>query len=380
MITHRISIEESVDFYRKAVPGEVENLIGALITYPEESPLERKVWLQKEKGVTRKAGSSNIGLIGAGLFAKNVLYPLLKKKPSVRLRALATASGVSSNDSGRKFDVDYVTTDYHEILNDPEVDYVFITTRHSDHASMVVAALEAGKSAYVEKPLATTPEELKEIEDAYHKCPGELMTGFCRRYSPAAVEIMRILEQVQTPKIVHCRINAGSIPPEHWVQREEGGRIVGEVCHFVDFICALTGSLPVAVSAACLSGEGDLSLSDNVSVLMRMYDGSIGNILYSSKGDKSFSREYTEVYGGGYVVTNDDFRKVMSYSERGKTTKRWLNRDLGYQGEIDHFIRLVTQGTGPTFSQDVAVTRATFAILQALRRQEWINVPSAEKG
>lgn len=379
MITHRLPLENAVDFYQRALKGEAGNIVGAVINYPEVVQKERKIWLRQEK-VSPEVSGHNVGLIGSGLFAKNVLYPMLKDNLSVHLRALAAASGLTSNDSGKKFKVDYITTDYHELLNDPNVDIVFITTRHSDHAPMIVAALKAGKSVFVEKPLATTPEELSTIEEAYHKYPGEVMTGFCRRYSPAANEMIRLLKQVTAaPAMIHYRVNAGPIPPEHWVQREEGRRIVGEVCHFIDFVCALTGSFPLAVSAACLSGEGNLSLSDNISIMMRMSDGSISNILYCSNGDKSFSREYIEVYSGGHVLINDDFRKIISYGQQGKSTKKWSRRDLGYRGEIDYFLNMVCEGRGSTFNQDIIVTKTTFAILQALGSQKWIELSDREE-
>jgi len=374
LITHRITIDKALDFYKTMYDGKGGKIIGAIITYPSESiVLERKLFLN-ETPKKKMNGAVNVGLIGAGMFGKNVLYPLVKKNKLLNMRSLATASGLTANDVGVKFNVDYVTTDYQQILEDSEIDAVFIATRHSTHASMIINSLKAGKSVFVEKPLADSLESLRAVEEAFNENPGEVMTGFCRRYSPAGIEMMRALKNIMGPKVIHYRVNAGYIPPEHWVQREPGGRIVGEVCHFIDFICALTGSVPAELSAVSLSGAGKLSMADNLLIVMRMEDGSIGNILYAANGNKSFSREYVEVYGGGAVLINDDFRTVTFYGEKGKRVKKWSTRDLGYEAEIDYFTRVLSGKAASTFRTDVIVTMATFAVIRAIETNRWVPV------
>jgi predicted dehydrogenase/threonine dehydrogenase-like Zn-dependent dehydrogenase len=381
LITHRIPIGEALQFYQRAHRGEISGAIGAVITYPEVGtnqidPGARKMVLAEPR-VKAAGGTKEVkefGLIGAGLFGKNVLYPLVKANPRINLKALATASGLSAADVGKKLGVEYVTTDFQQILGDPNIEAVMILTRHAQHGPMIIEALQAGKAVYVEKPLAATPESLLAVKKAQQESQGLVMTGFCRRYSPAGVEMQRLLQEAKGPKVIGYRVNAGYIPPMHWVQREPGGRIVGEVCHFVDFICALTGSLPYEVSAACLTGEGNLSMSDNLTVTLRMDCGSIGNILYCANGNKSFSREYIEVFSGGTVLINEDFRRVTFYNENKTYKKKWLTRDMGYKNEIEYFVKMLDGSSASTFERDVVVTKATFAILRALETSEWVRV------
>lgn len=373
LITHRIPIQDSVIFYKELLESTPKNLVGTIIQYPGQPSSDRTIHIKK-KTRGEKPGLLNIGLIGAGLFGKNVLYPILKKEKKFRLKALSTSTGLTANDAGQRLEVDYITTDYHKILDDSTIDAVFVATRHASHAQIVVEALKKGKNVFVEKPLSATEEGLQAIIKAYTNNEAEVMTGFCRRYSPAVTEMKRIINKWGGSKLIHYRINAGSISPEHWTQREPGGRIVGEVCHFIDLICALVDSHPIEISSALMTGEGNLSLSDSIATTIKMADGSLGNIVYSAIGNKSFSREYIEVYGAGSVVVNSDFRELVCYSEKGKERKKWAKRDLGYSGEISHFIEMLSGRQSSTFASDVASTSATFASLKAAGNNQWVSI------
>lgn len=373
LISNRVSIEESAAFYREFLDSPPKDMVGTIIQYADEPSSERTIHIKK-KTVKECSGSLSIGLIGAGQFGKNVLYPVLEKEKRVTLKALATSSGISANEAGQKLGVDYVSTDYQQILDDSAIDAVFVTTRHASHADIVVEALNKGKSVFVEKPLAAEEEDLQAITEAYNSSEAEVMTGFCRRYSPAMAEMRLHLKDWGGPKIIHYRINAGHIPPEHWVQREPGGRIVGEVCHFIDLISALADSQPVEISSARVSGDGDLSQADNIAIAMKMADGSLGNIIYSSMGNKSFAREYIEVHGSESVLINNDFREVIRYGESGKDRKKWTRRDLGYSSEISRFVDLLSGNVESTFASDVASTSATFAALRAAKNKQWVPI------
>lgn len=379
LITHRISIDDAVRFYEDAYRGKAGKVIGAVIEYPEsKSSIKRRIEICKKKTQSERKEKFSVGLIGAGLFGKNVLYPKLKKYRGFEICGIATLTGVSAIDAGKKFEAEYVTTDYHELLKDKNIDAVFITTRHSSHARIVMASLEAGKSIFVEKPLATNRGDLEEIRQIYESKNVHLMVGFCRRYSPAALDMELFLSKKLAPKIIIYRVNAGHIPGDHWVQREEGGRIVGEVCHFIDFICFLTKSPPKSVYATSIAGQGNYAFNDNLIITLNMEDGSIGNIIYCANGDKAFSREYVEVYCAGSVCINNDFKEVITYNDGKRKKTKYGKRDLGYANEIDFFFKLLKGKVNTTFEQDYLSTLTTFYILDSLKKGQKLNISSLQ--
>ncbi len=393
LITHRFSIEQAAEAYKLILEGK-EPYIGVLLTYPEAtravkgSPKSKKVELKphSEKAVEQKKGAVGIGVIGAGLFATTTLLPVLKRQQGIRLKGIATTTGHSGRHAGGKFGFEYCTTDYKELLADPEIDLIIALTRHSSHAHFVAEALCAGKHVYVEKPLAIDHEQLQSVVEAYTETTQEgspiLFVGFNRRFSPFTKWLKGRFGGVAEPLAVHCTVNAGVVPADHWVHDpvQGGGRIVGEVCHFVDLVQFLAGSVPVRVYAETLESKA-YKPSDNVVITLKMANGAVGSIAYVAGGDKSFPRERVEIFGGGAVGLIDNFRSAMFvHGGRRQRKRKLLGIEQGYQGELEALIQAIRAGGLPPvpFEEYIYTTLTTFAIERALLEGHPVNVSFSE--
>jgi polar amino acid transport system substrate-binding protein len=410
LITHRFPFDRAPEAYELILEGK-EPYIGVLLTYEREPDLSRTVVVKRDQRGQRGqesqrgqissvpsalSGPLGVGLIGAGQFAAGTLLPILKGLKGLRFRGVATATGLSARHVADKFGFEYCTTDYHEILNDPEIALVFILTRHGAHAPLVAEALRAGKHVFVEKPLALNPEQLRELVRAYKGPEGLdgpsvssvpsgslLMVGFNRRFSPFAKWLKDRFADIPEPLAVHCTVNAGPVPPDHWVHDPEqgGGRIIGEVCHFVDLIQYLTGSLPVRVYAETLTSRG-YKPSDNVVITLKMANGAIGSITYVAGGDKRYPRERVEVFGGGAVGVIENF-KAATFIRGGRKMRirNWLSVDRGHRGEVEALLSAIRAG-GPApvaFEEYVYTTLATFAIEESLRKGTPVRIKGLEE-
>src|SRR5262249_10505821 len=220
---------------------------------------------------TRRAGEVKLGLIGAGNFAKSVLLPRLAKASQVSLVGIATATGRNAKLIGKQYGFGFCTTDYRELLNNDEINTVLIATRHDTHALMTAEALRARKTVYVEKPLAISEEELNEVVEAAAQSGGRILVGYNRRFSSLSNKLKIFFKGIDSLAITY-RVNAGEIPKESWIrQAESGGRILGEVCHFVDYLQFLTDAEPVEVFAYTIAEN-----VDTVSIIVKLSDGSVG--------------------------------------------------------------------------------------------------------
>ena len=263
----------------------------------------------------RSATGVSVGLLGAGVFAAGTLVPAMKASRSTTLISVCAANGSRAQHVERKFGFRNCTTDEAQLIHDPAVNAVVIATRHHLHAKQVLAALAAGKHVFCEKPLCLSEEELRSIVSAYLGVPTAerptLMVGFNRRFAPMAVRMKSFLAPISEPLALHYRINAGYLPPDHWVNDREqgGGRILGEVCHFVDLLMFLAASPIVEVEARTVGNSGRYS-GDNVIVSLRFANGSEGTISYLANGDRAFSKERIEVFGGGSAAVLEDFRRL----------------------------------------------------------------------
>jgi len=386
LITHRFPIERAAEAYELILKGK-EPYIGVLITYPVAPENVHK--LSKQQRVELKPSSQEtlepkeaaigVGVIGAGLFATTTLLPVLKRTKGVQLHGVATSTGLTGRHAGRKFGFRYCTTEYRELLADSMVDLILVLTRHGSHAHFVAAALQAGKHVFVEKPLAINKEQLRTVVKAYKmalQASGTkkpiLFVGFNRRFSPFACWLKERFEGVPEPLSVHCTVNAGVIPPDHWVHdpNQGGGRIIGEVCHFIDLIQFLTGSVPARVYAETLTSE-NYKPSDNVVVTVKMANGALGSLTYVAGGDKSYPRERVEVFGGGAVGVIENF-KGATFTRRGRTVRlrHGFGVDRGYKGEMEALLKAIREGGQPPvpFEEYAYTTMATFAIEDSLRK------------
>jgi predicted dehydrogenase len=293
------------------------------------------------------------------------------------LVGIASSGGLHAQHAGRKFGFQYATSDDEQIINDPNINTVAILTRHDTHADLIVKALEAGKHVFVEKPLSITPEQLKKVEQQLRITDyGLLSVGFNRRFSPLAQALNSLVSKLQEPKHIHYRVNAGAIPLNHWTQDPEigGGRIIGEGCHFVDFITFLVGAPPVSVTAQALPDHGKYR-EDNVSMTFTFPDGSIGIVDYLANGDKSFPKERIEVFSSGQVAVLDDFVSLQTVKD-GKKKEIKGAQNKGWVDEWKAFAKAIREGGEPPipYEQLIGVTQATLAVVESLKKHESIKL------
>jgi predicted dehydrogenase len=251
------------------------------------------------------------------------------------------------------------------------VNIVALLTRHDQHARQVLAALRGGKHVYCEKPLALTAAELDEIETALAQGGQPLLTvGFNRRFAPLAVQLKAALARRAEPLAAHYRVNAGFIPLSHWVHDPAvgGGRIVGEGCHFIDFLTFLVGQAPVSVQAAALP-DGGRYRGDNAVLTFSFPDGSLGTLSYLANGDKSVAKERVEVFCGGTVAVLDDFRSLeITAGGRRKKTASLLGQDKGHQAAWANFLAAARAGGPPSipYAELLGVSRMAIRAAQLL--------------
>lgn len=318
-----------------------------------------------------------IGVIGAGNFTKMTMLPALKGS-GAGFKFIASSGGVTGTALAKKFGFTHSTTDYKQILSDPEVDTVMITTRHSSHARFVIEALEAGKHVFVEKPLALNAEELNSIIETYNTraSTSSLTVGFNRRFSPHIRSVKKVLGDNPGLMNIIATMNAGSIPANVWVHDLQvgGGRIIGEACHFIDLCVYLTGS---EISAVCMNamGENPKENTDNASIILKFLNGSNAVINYFANGSKSYSKERIEVYSRERIFIVDNFRSTKGYGARGfRDIKTRI--DKGHKVQFHEYIRRIKEGGEPLipFAEIVNVTQASFAAIQSLNERKWVEL------
>ncbi len=371
LITHRFPINDAPSAYELITGVSREKFLGVLITYPETVAETARVIAAAENvaAPSTAAKSVAIGLLGAGSFATSTLLPAIKRVGDVSLVGVCAANGSHSQQAAKKFGFRYAATGEDAIISDATINTVVIATRHNLHARQVIAAVNAGKHVFCEKPLCLNEDELRDIVRACDpQSSGKplLMVGFNRRFAPLALRLKAFLHEIHEPLAVHYRVNAGFIPADHWLNDPEqgGGRIIGEVCHFVDFLTFLAGAAPVEVEAHGLANPGKYS-NDNVISSVRFADGSRGTISYLANGDKAYSKERVEVFGGGAVAVLEDFRRLETVSQgRKQVFRSLLRQDKGHRGEWKAFVDAIRTGAdSPLSLAEIATAMlATFAL------------------
>ena len=378
LITHRFDINEAAQAYEVITGKRNEPFLGVVLTYPEEET--------KEEGrvifpsiVHRPSSVVRLGVLGAGQFANSILLPSIKKSDDIELVGIASTGGLHAQHAGKKFGFQYATSDEDEIINDPNVNTVAILTRHNTHAELIVKALKAGKHVFVEKPLAITPPQLRSIEEQLlitNNCL--LMAGFNRRFAPLAQQLQSLVstQSVQGPKYIHYRVNAGPIPLNHWTHDPEigGGRIIGEGCHFVDFITFLVGAVPISVTAHALPNNSKYR-DDNVSMTFTFPDGSIGIVDYLANGDKSFPKERVEVFCGGQIAVLRDFVSLQTVKDGKKKEVKGV-QNKGWVEEWKTFVKSIREEGQPPipYEQLIGSANATFAAVESIREKHAIDI------
>jgi len=366
ILTHEFDFDDAMDAY-DLLEGKVkEKYLGIVLKYKSDIKLdEHKIVQRTTKAVT--SDKINVGLIGAGNFTKSVILPNMQKVGGYELVGLCTATGVSASGTGKKYDFKYMTTDSSEIFKNSEINSVFITTQHDKHASAVIESIKAKKHCFVEKPLCIYEEELEAIKEAY---TGEtiVQVGFNRRFSPM-IESMK--KGISGQVSVNYRVNAGIIPKDVWIQDRSigGGRIIGEVCHFIDTCSYLISSDVVSVFATTITKD-DQSIpdEDNVNITLNYANGSTATIGYYAYGDTTMPKEYIEVFGNGVSMSMTDFRELIVYSGGKANKTKSANQDKGFVNEFKAFKDAVKSGKEAiSFDSIYNTTRTTFKILESIR-------------
>ena len=298
--------------------------------------------------------------MGAGNFASAVLLPAISKIDHIGLIGIASASGLSAQTASQKFNFKYATSNDNKILADPEINTIAILTRHNLHSQQVIQALKAGKHVFCEKPLAISVTELEEIFKVLNdslKLNQILTVGFNRRFAPFSLQIRDFLGVRQEPLMAHYRVNVGYLPLTHWLHdpAQGGGRIIGEGCHFIDFLTFLIGEPPASVSAFSLPDVGRYK-EDNVHLTFNFPDGSIGSIDYLANGDPAVAKERLEVFSNGKVALLEDFRTLMLVKDgKRRTFHSRLRQDKGHRAEWLAFQDAVKNTKQPPIPYDQAI-------------------------
>ncbi len=373
LLEHRYAIEEGA----KAFADLKNGLYTAILEYNGASAVSQRSMPAVVAARPRIGDEVRVGCIGAGSFASTVIFPNLQSIKGVRLQSVGTTSGAGAASAQRAFK--FQTAEQpSELLNDPSVDAVFVLTRHDTHATLTAQTLHAGRPVFVEKPLAVDREQLAQLQEVYAvqlqsgRAPF-VMVGFNRRFAPFTEKIRQFFAGRREPMMIHVRVNAGFIPHDHWIHAQ-GGRIVGEFCHFVDWARSVIGSPIHSVTATGLP-NGTQFAPDNVAVTLKFADGSVANLLYLANGDRSIPKEFFEVFCQGAIARLQDFR-TLELARNGKVQKFKSPQDKGHRRELQLTIEAVRDGKPSpiSFEELVEVTEATFLVDQAVATGEVIQL------
>jgi predicted dehydrogenase len=353
--------------------------MGVVLEYPAAEQPSRTISLSARA----TSGPVGLGVLGAGLYARTTLLPLLKGVGEFSPRVICSARGLSATTAGRAHGFAAATSDEASVLADGSVSAVLVLTRHNEHARQVAAALRAGKHVFVEKPLGLSVEEIALVESALADATDRvLMVGFNRRFSPAALAVRSFFRDAAQPLTVGIRFNAGKIPAEHWTQslEEGGGRIGGEACHGIDLACFLAGSPPVRVFAESIGGPSAPSITDDQCfITLRHANGSVSSVAYLAGGDRACGKERVEVLGGGRMAVIEDFRTVTTaVGGRVRVMKGW-SQDKGHEAGLQAFAAAVRQGGAwpIPWSEIRAVSLASILAVRSLREGVAFEIPQA---
>lgn len=375
LVTHQFDFDQALNAYDLLTGKVQEDYLGIVLSYSHRAfeTMPRQV----ELGSTfqKKEGVIALGLIGAGNFTKAVLLPELQKNPAFSLAGLVTSTGMSAQVTGKKFGFHRVSTEESTLFEDRNLDALMITTPHHFHANSVLGALTNGKHVFVEKPLCINQAELDAIRNFFNEKSEApiLQVGFNRRFSPAVRKMKEALPE-GAPISINYRVNAGVIPTDHWIQEltQGGGRIIGEVCHFIDTASYLTGSEVEAVFAHCVrTTDQSIPDRDNVSIVLEYKNGSMATITYYAYGNPQLPKEHLEVFSRGQALVMEDFRKLSVYGGSGVQKQKWSAQDKGFRAELDAFAQAVKTGVPAISLQSLFnTTEATLAIHESLKTRE----------
>jgi predicted dehydrogenase len=384
LITHRYGIDDASQAYELITGKKDEPFLGVLLTYPERATPSgsnpRRIPNPTAAAVSLKPGEIlSLGVLGAGNYATATFLPAIHRAGGIAPIGIASATGLSAQNAARRFGFGYATSSEDELLADPAINIIAVLTRHQHHARQTLAALRSGRRVYCEKPLAITPEQLSEIAAALEQEDLPLlMVGFNRRFAPLARKLKAFVDERHEPLVAHYRVNAGPLPPDHWLHdpAQGGGRVIGEGCHFVDFLTYLVGANPQTVTVHAPPDEGRYR-EDNAVMTFSYPDGSVGTLSYLANGDKAFAKERVEVFCGSRAAVLDDFRVLeLAHGGKRQAQRSALRQDKGHQAAWQMFTDAITNGgTAPIpYDQLIGVSLASFGAMQSLETGEKITL------
>ena len=373
LVTHRFPLAEAPEAYRKV--SEDRKALAVLLEYAADADRSGRVEITRPPAAG--AGKARVAVIGTGNFAKVTMGPALARTGATIAYA-CDLNGAAAAHFARGNGALQATSDYHDILGDPDVDAVLVTVGHSLHARLVCEVLDAGKHAFVEKPLAMSPEEVRQVLAASRRAPDRLvMVGYNRRFSPHVVKIKQLLAGRSEPLAMNMTINAGMVPIDHWMNDpvRGGGRIVGEGCHFIDLMIHLTGSKVRTVAATWMDGVA--VKEEKMSISLGFDDGSVGTVNYFANGPKSYPKEMVEVFSEGRVLRLENYRKTLGYGVAGFRKFKTSRQDKGHRAELAAFCDRVAAGGEALIPLDELVnsTLASFAAMTAARDRRTVTLP-----
>jgi len=392
LVTHRFPISDALRAYDVITRKINEPFLGVVLEYDQERELPTRIEIplpsdssarsKREAEERREPAPVRLGVLGAGLFANATLLPAIRKVAGIEPIAIASGAGLSARKAGGRFGFRYCASNESSLLEDEQINWLAILTRHDLHAKQVIAGMKAGKDVFVEKPLALNRDELISVMEVWQETKRRLMVGFNRRFAPMVQEMHRFLTDRRRPLMINCRVNAGFIPANHWTQDPAigGGRIIGEGCHWIDLLQFLIGSPPVEVYARALKA-GSTPVADEVVITLSYEDGSVGTIHYTAGGHRAFSKERFEAFGDEKVAVLDDYRSLQLQSGRKRVHRRArLRTDKGHQGEWEAIEKAAQSGSpSPITATDLVATHlAAYAAVESLRSQQPVPLKIAE--
>src|SRR5690242_10844857 len=371
LISHRFAFDRVHGAYDVVAGGEPS--LGVVLSYPERrdsapAPALRTI---THTSPSTALGATSVAIIGAGNFAVRTLLPALRDD-GVRLHTIASGNGTSAAIAAQKFGFERVTTDLDAVFDSPDIDAVFVLTRHDTHADLAHRALRSGKHVFVEKPLGLTEEEVARVADAARASDRMLMVGFNRRFAPLTVELQRKLAGRGGPLATVITVNAGAIPRDHWTQDAEqgGGRVVGEACHFIDLARALTGGPIVALHTTSAHGRDGRAVNDIATLSLSFGEGSVSAIHYIASGARSYPKERVECFFDGRTVSIDNWRRLRDWGSAIPWRVGAGTQDKGHADELRAWLRAIRSGGPAPIPLDEIIEVSRWAVHAASRRGE----------
>jgi predicted dehydrogenase len=366
LISHEFALEDAPKAYETIMSGNGGGSLAVVLRYPvNESENAVESYKPNRKIIVHSSPVNKdeikFALVGAGNLAKWAHLPAIQKISGAKLHAVHSNSGARGKSYAMRFNANYASSDYEEILNDKDIDAILIASRHKDHAKQAIDALNAGKHVFIEKPMAVTIEECQAIYQAVQASGKQLMVGFNRRFAPYYIEMKKQLAGRTSPIVISTRMNSPGIENGWAAETGQGGVVLGEGCHFIDLMYWLLESEPVSVSAYGFDEH-------NVAASIKFADGSIGNFIYTVVGSESSGGELVEAFAPGVAATTEDFKRLTVKKKTAKTNSRWF-AEKGYTAQLESFVKSLREGreTGVTVRDGTRATLGCLLMLESVK-------------